>query len=289
MATGDVTLTRGVGYRDDATSAAGFVDTKNQTSGTVTDTLTTDGDVYTMTTVFNGSGNGDWGMETTPNIAGGPVTTTYGKTILRHKENWTGADAALLIVNYADSTHDYFSFTLSTSWKVEVYTLNSNPNKVVQSYSVQIQSTTVGLNFNTRIAQWDFVFVFKEILTLPAVSQPMPLVVQRYVVELPIPTREGGIVQDMGSQSAMIEVDGTLITTTTPNNYTGDQWWDVLVGTQLEANWQWLSSDRINYKYQIENLTPQQEPGKVGFYGFRMKLRKIDILGATAQTFGAIQ
>ena len=95
--------------------------------------------------------------------------------------------------------------------------------------------------------------------------------------------------QDMGSQSAMIEVDGTLITTTTPNNYTGDQWWDVLVGTQLEANWQWLTSDRINYKYQIENLTPQQEPGKVGFYGFRMKLRKIDILGATAQTFGAIQ
>ena len=56
-----------------------------------------------------------------------------------------------------------------------------------------------------------------------------------------------------------------------------------------DATWQWLSSDRINYKYQIESLTPQQEPGKVGFYGFRMKLRKVDILAATAQTFGAIQ
>jgi hypothetical protein len=117
----------------------------------------------------------------------------------------------------------------------------------------------------------------------------------RRIADLQIPSREGSVLQDLGSPSPQVEVGGTLITTSSPNNYTGDQWWDVLVGVWLEANWQWFASDRVAYKYQITELSNTQNPGHVGYYDFRLRLKKVDILTATAQTFnsntggGAIQ
>jgi hypothetical protein len=158
---------------------------------------------------------------------------------------------------------------------------------------VEALTTQTGtFNFTVLL---DFIYLFKETLTLPAASQPLQLPLLRRVADLQIPSREGSVLQDLGSPSPQIEVGGTLTTTTTPNNYTGDQWWDVLVGTWLEANWQWFASDRVAYKYQITELSNTQNPGRVGYYDFRLRLKKVDIVTATAQTFnsntgtGAIQ
>ncbi len=279
---GDVKITRGVGYRDDALVSTGW---SGGTGGNFSaPTISTDGDVLTFTSTATNAANNDYA--TVDNINFTTATNTCGQIIVRHKESWlAGNPTPVLIVFYNDSTQSVFSLTNSTSLVTESFTLTAS--KTVSQVSFHIKATgTLNGTFSMYV---DFAYVFKEMLTLPAVSQPMPLAVDRFVAVLPIPTREGGILQDMGSQSAMIEVNGMLVTTSSPNNYTGDQWWDVLVGLQLEANWQWLTSDRVNYKYQIETLNAQQDPGKVGYYGFKMRLRKVDILSASAQTFGAIQ
>ena len=192
-----------------------------------------------------------------------------------------------MTVGYSDATSSPFTLTKQGSY-VPPETFSLTAGKTVSSLEIKIQANT-SIIAATYTVDWDFIFIFKETLTLPAVSKPLQLSLPRTVVELPIPSREGGVLQDIGSDSARLEIAGTLVTTTSPNNYTGDQWWDVLVGLWLEGNWQWLGSDRVNYKYQIEELAVSQDPGKVGYYEFKLRLKKVDILSATAQTFGAIQ
>ncbi len=261
MAAGDVTLTRGVVFRDD------FLDVASWTADSGV-TGTTDGDILSLsgTTATNGFSR---------SVPGTPSTTTYPLLLVRVK----GSGAIDLKVTYGDASTSTFTISLTANLTVPT-PLSLTTGKTVSTIKLQNQSVAGTNNI-------DFMFQFKETLTLPAVSEPMQFPLSRYIVELAIPTREGGILQDLGSSSAQVEVAGKLISTTSPNNYSGDQWWDVLVGTWLEANWQWFSSDRIAYKYQIQELTPVQNPGQVGYYGFKMRLRKVDILSATAQTFGS--
>ena len=284
MAPGDVSITRGVGFRDDALDAVtGWGSIFSLNVGPVTQS--DDDDIATLSVQFNSASSGNFGEEAKL-LAAGPSTTTYPKIIIRQKKNYaaTNPKPRLRIV-YTDTTESLFDLTQSQTFFPDVLTLVAG--KTVQQYGVRLEATGV-LN-GTFTMDWDFIFIFKETLTLPAVSQPLQFSLPRTVVELPIPTREGGVVQDIGSDSASVEIAGALLTTTSPNNYTAEQWWDVLVGTWLEGNWQWLSSDRVNYKYQIEELTVRQDPGKVSYYEFKMRLKKVDILSATAQTYGAIQ
>ncbi len=288
MAPGDVTITRGVGARDDGIDANLTQTNSGSVSGT---TVTTDGDTLTFSGTFTNPAANDQAYAYRPITNGPLINTPYSLFIIRSKivtlqGNFNAyvrfhmSDGTVQTVNVGGAPNSSF---VITSQAFPVYA----PAKTLDQMGVVVAANALQTGTFNFSVQWDFVYVFKETLTLPAVSSPLTLSLSRYVIELPIPTREGGIIQDLGSASGQLEVDGTLITTTSPNNYTGDQWWDVLVGTWLEANWQWLTSDRVSYKYQIESLTPTEEPGKVGYYGFKMKLRKVDIITASAQTFGS--
>lgn len=284
MPAGDVTLTRGVGFRDDGLDASLW--TAAQTAN-VSVLFGGDGDILSLTVTFFNAVSGNNG-KATRSIASGPSTTTYPKVIIRHKDSGIGANADLtMTVGYSDATSSTFTLAKTGSYgPPETFSLTAG--KTVNRLEVKIQANTSIIAASYTV-DWDFIFIFKETLTLPAVSRPLQFSLPRTLVELPIPSREGGVLQDIGSDSARLEIAGTLVTTTSPNNYSGDQWWDVLVGTWLEGNWQWLGSDRVNYKYQIEELAVTQDPGKVGYYEFKLRLKKVDILSATAQTFGAIQ
>src|SRR5712692_7993175 len=284
MTAGDVTITRGVGARDDGLDAS----LTQTNSGTVSGTsVTTDGDTLRFQGTFTNPANGDSAIAYRT-ITSGPATTSpYGKVMIRSKVAVLPANyTARAYVHYTTPAVDEFTFASGVSTTFTVSTFSLITSGTVDRLGVKILAGS-GAATGSFDVSWDFIMIFKETLTLPAMTSPLNFSLSRYVVELPIPTREGGILQDLGSASAQLEVDGTLVTTATPNNYTGDQWWDVLVGTWLEANWQWLTSDRVSYKYQIEQLTPTQEPGKVGYYGFKMKLRKVDVITASAQTFGS--
>jgi hypothetical protein len=269
VAAGDVTLTRGVGFRDDfLTTTAWTVD--------VGATLTTDGDIATLSTT--GLNNG-----ITETVTGSLSSTSYPNLIIRLALGAGGSSQLLHVtVTYTDASTSVFDIATGgtvNSWSTATNTLTAG--KTIST--IKLAGNIVG----SITFKLDFHFFFKETLTLPSVSQPLQFSLPRYIVELPIPTREGGILQDLGSQSAQIEVAGTLITTTTPNNYTGDQWWDVLVGTWLEANWQWIVSDRVSYKYQIMEFTGKQDPGRVGYYDFKLRLKKVDVVSARADSYGS--
>ncbi len=255
-------------------------------TATGTRTLTTDGDIATFNVGFASAGIGQY-KRFVKTLGTNPSTTTYPKIIIRHRKTLGGTNAKpRFYVQYTDLTETIVDLTVSSSFVVDTISLTTG--KSLKRYGFQWE-VTVASTTETYESQWDFTYPFKETLLLPAVSQPFQLMLPRTVVELPIPSREGGVLQDIGSDSARLDIAGALVTTTSPNNYTADQWWDVLVGTWLEGNWQYVSSDRVSYKYQIEELTVRQDPGKVGYFEFKMRLKKVDILTATAQTYGAIQ
>lgn len=280
---GDVTLTRGIGFRDDGLDASLW--TAAQTAN-VSALFGGDGDILSLTVTFFNAISGNNGRATRSGLS--VSTTTFPKIIIRHKDNGFGANVDLTLrVEYSDATSSTFTLAKGGNFNPpETFTLTAG--KTVAILEVKAQANT-SIIAGSNTIDWDFIFIFKETLTLPAVTKPLQFSLPRTLPELPIPNRDGGVLQDMGADSARLEIAGTLVTTTTPNNYSGDQWWDVLVGVWLEGNWQWLTSDRVNYKYQIEELAVVQDPGRVGYYEFKMRLKKVDILSATAQTFSAIQ
>ena len=298
MTAGDVTITRGIGDRDDQLTVTQW----SQILGTgwSAGTLTTDGDIATATATATSISATTMDLRQVPNPVGGSITTAaYTRVLIRHKDNFGSSGlGAQLQITYTDSFADAFVLTNSATWITETFnltsghTLSNGGASLVDQFWYHQSGGAVSGTFTENI---DFIFICKEVLTLPAASQPLQLPLLRRVADLQIPSREGSVLQDLGSPSPQIEVGGTLITTSSPNNYTGDQWWDVLVGVWLEANWQWFASDRVAYKYQITELSNTQNPGRVGYYDFKLKLKKIDILTATAQTFssnigtGAIQ
>ena len=288
MAAVDVTITRGIGTRDD------YLDVNLSTtdSGSVTtDTVTTDGDLMTWNVIFTNPTNGDTATRWRA-ISGGPNSSTYTKVLVRVQvTSWASTSFQLRYwIHYANSQTDTgngFLTGTTTSQNVYTFTLTVSNQPVDQIGLLILDAATVGAGTYNFTVIADFIYVFKETLTLPAASQPLSLSLSRRIAALQVPNREGDILQDLGSASPNLEVNGTLITTSSPNNYTGDQWWDVMVGAWLEHNWQWFSSDRVAYKYQITDLIPTQNPGIVGFYVFKLRLRKVDIVTATAQTFSS--
>ena len=291
MAAGDVTITRGIGFRDDALATTNWSFT---TTANVSASISTDGDQLSFPVTFTNAVGGN-NATLILTVVGTPDSQVYKNIMTRHKDSGNNGSGQ---VQVAVKTFAGGNRTDNINSNTSTYVQETTPTTGLSGALTAIQilvTAQVSITSLTFTVTVDFIQAFKENLTLPAVSQPLQLTLSRYVVELPIPTREGGALQDLGSSSAQVEIAGTLITTTSPNNYTGDQWWDVLLGTWLEANWQWLSSDRVSYKYQIEQLTGKQDPGRVGYYEFKLRLRKVDVLSATAQTFasstgtGAIQ
>ncbi len=285
MATGDVTITRGVGIRTDFLDANVTQQNAASVSGV---TVSSNGDLLTWSGTFTNPNSQDGAIVyiSVPTLSG----TTYPFTFARAQINTMQGNFALTgYVHYTDASSQINQPNLGGTAGAAFLagTGNTVAGKLIDRFGfIVYANTTQAGTFNFTVTL-DFIYIFKETLIFPAASQPLQLPLLRRVADLQIPSREGSVLQDLGSPSPQIEVGGTLITTTTPNNYTGDQWWDVLVGVWLEANWQWFASDRVAYKYQITELSNTQNPGRVGYYDFRLRLKKVDIVTATGQTFNS--
>lgn len=262
---GDVLLTRGIGFREDY-----LVDSLTNWTTDTGVAATTDGDIVAVTGLTATNGFARSGLSIS--------TSTYSEFKLRQKQTGSGGNSGLVRFTYSDLTTSNHVYT-TTGLLTIVDSIVPTPFKTVTE--IKFLNSVGAPNM-----EFDFLQFYREELTLPAVSEPLRFTLPRTIVELPIPTREGGVLQDIGSDSARLELAGSLLATQTPNTYTANQWWNVLVELVLEGNWQWLTSDRVNYKYHIEDVTLTQEPGIANtYYRFKMRLRKVDILSATTQTF----
>jgi hypothetical protein len=239
-------------------------------------TLSSDGDIGTLagTTATNGASQ---------TVVGSLSTTTYPKLFARAKSADGTTRTLDILVTYTSGSDTFTMTGLGSSWP-NPFTFNLTTGKTISSVKFLNQSVSGSLLV-------DFVFPFKETLTLPTVIQPIGFRKQRNIVEIPIIQREGGQVQDLGSLTPEGSIAGGLVNTTSGQSgwtqtYTADQWWQILYGLTLETGtlqadgnptWQWFQSDQIQGKYLPKAFLPQQVPGRVNYHNYALQLKQMDV------------
>jgi len=295
-------ITRGFGVRDDYPDAS--LTTLNSGSVT-TDTFTSDGDILTWNVTMTNPSNGD--VAVLYRTVSGPDPKIYQNATVRlNVTAWPSSNFQLRQwVAYTPSgTTDTGQNSLANTSNLNQYIPTNFPltngrvlnNNTINETGFEILCVTGGAGtFNFTILL-DFIYVYKELLTFPAVRQPIALRKRRNMVEIPILQREGGVQQDLGSMSADITIGGHLINTVAgqgqaTNTYTADQWWYIFSGLALETgtvqtdgnpSWQWFQSDQIQAKVLVTDWLPQEPMGRVQFWDYALQLKKFDILPETS-------
>src|SRR5207253_8380400 len=108
------------------------------------------------------------------------------------------------------SGSDSFTLAASSSYITETFTLTAGKTLSNMSIILIAQGVLTG----TFTLSVDFIFFFKETLTLPTAIRPLQEQKTRNIVEIPIVGREGGQVQDLGSTSPNYIIAGGLVNTT---------------------------------------------------------------------------
>ncbi len=292
------TISRSFGVRDDYIDAS--LTTLNSGSVT-TDTFTSDGDIVTWNVTMTNPSNGDVAILYRP--VSGPDPSIWSNSIVRlNVTSWSNATNFQIRpwVAYTPSgATDTGQNSLVNSTSLNNFIPTNFPlsngkqltNNTINQIGFEILCVTGGAGTFNFALQLDFIYLFKELLTLPSVRQPISLRKRRNTIEIPILQREGGIQQDLGSMSWDITVGGHLISTTAgvgswTNTYTADQWWFILNGLILESGiiapdgnprWQWFQSDQIQAKVLVTDYMPQQPMGRVQFWDYALQLKKFDI------------
>src|SRR6267143_1301009 len=212
-------ITRGVGFRDDGISGALWA--TDNTANVAPGAITTDGDIlnctFTFTTAISGNNGQMRYIGTIPVLS----PTAYKKINIRHQENFTVANPQpQLIVSYTDTSTDTFVLTATTTPLAETFSLSATKTVSVIAYRLSATGSLTGA-FTENLA---FSLIFKETLTLPTASRTVRQRVKRRIVAIPIPFKEGDVLQDLGSDSPEYDIAGQLITT---GPYTADQWWGI--------------------------------------------------------------
>ena len=296
------TISRSFGVRDDYIDAN--LTTLNSASVS-SDTFTSDGDIVTWNVTMTSPSNGDVAILYRP--VSGPDPSIWSNSIVRlNVTSWPNASNFQIrpwIAYTPSNATDTGQNSLVNSTSLNNFIPTNFPltngkqlvNNTINQVGFEILCITGGAGTFNFSLQLDFIYVFKELLTLPAVRQPISLRKRRNIVEIPILQREGGIQQDLGSMSWDITVGGHLVSTGAgignwTNTYTADQWWFIMNGLILESGiitpdgnprWQWFQSDQIQAKVLVTDLMPQQPMGRVQFWDYALQLKKFDILSET--------
>jgi hypothetical protein len=283
------TITRAVGWRDDFLATTAW--TIQDSSGRSVTTLTTDGDLGLLQTVFTSAVANDQGQIYHSGLS--LSTTTYPKIIIRHSDagNLGTNPVGQVKTSYSDTTSDTFQLLSTATLTAETFTMTAG--KTLTQVNVQFNVTA---NFSGTVKiTIDFVYPFKETLTLPTASKAVRQRTKRRIIAIPIWGKEGDVLQDGGSDSPEYDIAGQLVSTTSgqsgwTNTYTADQWWGLLNGLQLETGtaqadgnmtWQWFTFDEGSAKVVIVALVPDENPGRVQNFDYSLQLKQFDILGRT--------
>ena len=254
-------LTRGIGYRID------FLDLAGWTVSGISGVATTDGDILTQPP----------GVSISPSIAG-ISTNAYPSLMVRSNGNTLLPGlGANIFVSYTDGTGSTFVLPRTAGWQTSVFALT--PNKTLYN------QLTIGVSgHGVGSVLVDFILIFKEQVTLPTASKSLRQRRKRRLVSIPIPFREGDIVQDLGSDSPEYDIAGQLIA----SNYTADQWWQLLNAIVLETGtvqsdgnptWQWFQWDQGGAKVLPASFVVDENPGRAQNWDYQLQLKQFDVLG----------
>jgi hypothetical protein len=280
-------ITRGVKFRDDALLASNWA--SSVSANVSTGSITSDGDILTVPVTFTSAVNTNQGGVGYVSFPAGILTATYPKLIVRHYDSGIGANPDFIIeVDYTDSSVQILTLTKTTSLTVETFTLNTG--KIVSALSLFLKANA-GLT-GAFTFYLDFVFIFKETLTLPTASKAVRQRTKRRIIAIPIWGKEGDVLQDGGSDSPEYDIAGQLVTSTSgqsgwTNTYTADQWWNLLNSlmietgtTQADGNptWQYLVWDQGSAKVLPISFVADENPGRISNWDYQIQFKEFDVL-----------
>src|SRR6266699_625368 len=288
------TLTRGIAFRDDMMTSSQWTPT-NPPSGTLS--LASDGDVLTATAAFGAGTSLNDTCSFTVSIPSFSMVTYPNAAIRLQTDVNTNLDVqaqflpngGFIPLNAYPVSGINSAYQPLTSWDYQTGT-NGGANNTT-GITVTIKRRASGAQ--TYNVQFDFIILFKQTLILPSVFEPIRPVKSRWLVSLPVLGREGGVIQDLGSNETDLAISGGLFPT---SQYTADQWWHVFDGLILEGGniqadgnptWQWLASDLVNGKFVLASWSPGQVMGRIAYHDYLLTLKRFDVIGETASMVGA--
>jgi len=144
-------------------------------------------------------------------------------------------------------------------------------------YIDKIEFRLAGLTSNTGSGQFDFVIIHRRNIPLRYINSSASLTLKKRIVELQAPKREQGILQQIKSESPVLNLEGIVIT---DEEFSAQDYRDMIFDLYREGKYQWLYTDFIEQKFKPEQLELTQYPSQLNYYGFRLGLREFSVISA---------
>jgi hypothetical protein len=262
-------MTRGIIFRNDFIDTGSVVLswTDNTDTGT---TFFTNGDEMTVI----GTGSGFIAVDLSQ--SGSPLVAN-NQFIIRVK---SGSNVGDLVIYFYSGSLFNFAYTIQT-------TSFSNGNYFVFTGSALGYADKIVLSFGHKFVGFtsyifDFVQTYQENIPLRYINNRASYSLKKRIVPQDAPMREQQIVQTLGSESPIVDLDGVFITDT---DFTAQNYRDKLINVWQEGNYQWLQTDFIGAKFIVVDPAIDEVPGIINYYKWSASFIQYTPIGATLQNY----
>jgi len=133
----------------------------------------------------------------------------------------------------------------STAWAVASGDITSGKNiGKIRVYADDYPDT---LDSGTHHVYYDFILLFKDLFTFPALSGSLELEVANTYADIPIPSRLVDVTQYLGAPAALVRLEGEMDSNTSWGTPDG-QYLYLIMQEACSDPWQYFTSDMANFK-----------------------------------------
>ena len=261
-------ITRGIFFRNDFLTSGSL--TQDTVSLVTNNTFYTDGDILTITA------QGNLGVYTIGlSLSGSPITS--GSFAIRAGVNGTAG----LSVNFLSGSTGtgYTLFGAASSFNLFTGSVNAiaNINSYIDKIQFQLNSP-----FPSGSALIDFIQFYSENIPLRYINNSASYALKKRVIPLDAPMREQQIIQVLGSESPVVDLDGVFISDL---DFTAQNYRDKLISVWNEGTYQWLQTDFIGAKFILDNTTIDELPGIPSYYKWTGQFKQYSPISASGQNY----
>jgi hypothetical protein len=215
----------------------------------------------------------------TISLSGSPVTTPLLATRFKTGSNLVPGNDLQINV-FSGSTSGSLLALSTGSFSFYSGSVPSQVNGYIDR--VQLQLNASGSAGLTGSILTDFIQFYTENIPLRYINNSASYALKKRIIPQDIPMREQQVVQTLGSESPIVDLDGVFITDT---DYTAQNYRDKLINLWAESNYQWLQLDFIGAKFIIQDPTINEIAGVPNYYKWSASFIQYTPTGATLQNY----
>lgn len=270
------TITYGHGYLTDCDDNTGWSETVSGILAADASLTVDHGDIFNITAKLDGAG--DENVQYEKNITN-ISSNTYPYFLVRYKtsasSNSLGARVKLVFTSGTQWILGETTPQFSTTWKVVTGTITTG--KTIDKIQVWADDYPDSANSGTPSVYFDFILLCKYIWTLPDFKVLRPAF-EKKIAQIPIPERDGDVIQDLGLKSPQIILQGDMQHGESWGTPYGEYMYYIMRDSDP---WQWITSDMINCKAKPTYFGPSQEAssGQQRLWELRLLMYSLSSLG----------